>query len=138
MFRRLAHSWMQKHSRDNKTRQRRPYSKPYTYRKHGAQTSQTPTEHRNTLGVVSSGRHGEAVGPSPPALQIASDLRFAIRITNRNRTKSCDLEHLGERSRECPQKSGCCQECSRECSRGCSACCFSQKEHHREHSREHS
>ena len=28
------------------------------------------------------------------ALQIASDLRFAIRISNRNRTKSRDLEHL--------------------------------------------
>ena len=27
--------------------------------------------------------------------QIASDLRFAIRIANRNRTKSRDLEHLG-------------------------------------------
>ena len=30
------------------------------------------------------------------SLQIASDLRFAIRIANRNRTKSRDLEHLGQ------------------------------------------
>ena len=27
--------------------------------------------------------------------QIAGDLRFAIRIANRNRTKSCNFEHLG-------------------------------------------
>ena len=34
------------------------------------------------------------------ALQIASDLRFAIRIANRNRTKSRDLEHLAGKSGE--------------------------------------
>ena len=34
------------------------------------------------------------MGTGAPAFQIASDLRFAIRITNRNRSHLRDLEHL--------------------------------------------
>ena len=65
MFRRLAHSLNQEHSRGNRTRQRQTYSIPYRYRTHEAQASQRPNRHGNMPRVVSGGNHVEAVGPSP-------------------------------------------------------------------------
>ena len=96
VFRRLAHSLSQECNRDSKTRQGLTYNIPYNYRKHEAhlRRHQANTETRR---VVSGGPHEEGVGPSPPVCQSASDLRFAIRITNRNRSQIARFGALSSR-----------------------------------------
>ena len=87
LFRRLAHSCIRLANWDKYTRQRQTYSKPYRYRKRTRRSVADTDPTREHARVVSGGPHVEGVGPRPPLPQIASDLRFAIRITNRNRSQ---------------------------------------------------